>query len=112
MFINRLFVILGALGVICGAFGAHALKTKLTEAQMHTWSTATLYLFIHVIAGLLSGILCSKKRSQICFLLGVFLFSGSLYTLILTNSPSLGIITPAGGILFIVGWLIMLFDLK
>jgi uncharacterized membrane protein YgdD (TMEM256/DUF423 family) len=108
--IKKSFAILGLLGVFLGAFGAHYLKNKITPLQQQTWNTASFYLFVHVLAGLYSTSLVSKKRSQYLFLGGILLFSGSLYALSLSNISAFGIVTPIGGVLFILGWLFLALD--
>jgi uncharacterized membrane protein YgdD (TMEM256/DUF423 family) len=103
-------------GVAAGAFGAHALKDKLSEYSLGIWNTATLYLFIHGLAILITGFFSRNDPevaskligTQICFALGVLIFSGSLYALAVTDIKILGAITPIGGVLFLVGWLLML----
>ena len=103
-----------ALAVAFGAFGAHALKTQLSAEMLQTWKTAVDYHFYHALGLLLIGVLAlsfpasSLKWAAIFLTAGIFLFSGSLYTLSLTGIKWLGAITPVGGISFILGW-IMLF---
>lgn len=102
--------ILGALGVLLGAFGAHALRARLSPEMMGVWKTAVEYHFYHALALLLVGMLARELRTPaldaatLCFALGVLLFSGSLYVLALSNLRWLGAITPVGGLLFLVGW--------
>ena len=100
------------LGVVAGAFGAHALEQHFTSSQIEVWQTATDYLFYHALGLLALGIWSAAKKpnrllklSGICFILGVLLFSGSLYLLLLTGIRQLAMITPLGGTLFILGWL-------
>lgn len=101
----------GFIAVALGAFGAHALKTMITPEQLSVWQTAVLYQFVHTLALLgtcaLSPYLQQtwQKRSILCFMLGIFLFSGSLYTLVLVGLGKLGMITPIGGLCFLLGWL-------
>ena len=102
----------GALAVILGAFGAHALKQSLSIAQLATWQTAVQYHFIHVLA-LLALSLCIQRLnatristiSGIAFIVGIIFFCGSLYGLALGGPKWLGPITPLGGLAFIIGWL-------
>lgn len=108
----KLFSILGFLGVILGAFGAHGLKSKVTETMLENWKTATFYLFIHVLAGFIAFSMSDKKRSQFCFAFGTIIFSGSLYLLVLFNLPILGAVTPLGGIFFLLGWMFLFLDIK
>jgi uncharacterized membrane protein YgdD (TMEM256/DUF423 family) len=108
--------IIGMAGVIMGAFGAHALKEKLPEASLDVIRTGVLYLFVHVLAALATTAMSSDhvmasslRRSALCFLIGIALFSGSLF-LIGTSSLTgirlgfFGILTPIGGLFFILGW--------
>jgi len=112
MFYPKLFSILGFLGVAFGAFGAHGLKGKVTDDMLENWKTATFYLFIHVLVGLLSYYLTNKKRASLCFAIGSVIFSGSLYLLVLLNLPILGAVTPIGGISFLLGWTFLFCDCK
>lgn len=97
---------MGGLAVALGAFGAHSLKGVLE--QNHTaaiWEKAVFYHFIHaVMLFLLAERAPLRRVPWFSFLLGIVLFSGSLYCLALTNVRWLGAITPLGGISFIVGW--------
>lgn len=102
-----------ALAVILGAFGAHGLKTRTTEAQLDWWSTATDYFFYHAL-GLLALAIIAKvvplipiKVSFILIQCGIVLFCGSLYVMALGLPRFLGAITPIGGALMILGWLIL-----
>ena len=103
---SRIAAILGGLAVALGAFGAHSLKGMLE--QNHTaaiWEKAVFYHFIHaVMLFLLAERAPLRRVPWFSFLLGIVLFSGSLYCLALTNLRWLGAITPFGGISFIVGW--------
>ena len=114
----KLFILLGSLnaliGVALGAFGAHGLKTKVAPEMLTVWNTAVQYHLIHALGLLLIGILYHLmpdapliKTSGWAILLGIVLFSGSLYALVLTGSKPLGIITPFGGVAFLVGWLLI-----
>lgn len=104
--------ILGALAVILGAFGAHALAPLLLQhGKESTYQTAVDYHFYHTMALLLTGILLhfypgnqKLKISGWLFIAGIVIFSGSLYLLCLTQLSWLGAITPVGGLLFILGW--------
>jgi|688.fasta_scaffold749873_2 uncharacterized membrane protein YgdD (TMEM256/DUF423 family) len=109
------YTILGAFTVILGAFGAHGLKQHLDTYQMMIYEKAVFYQFVHLLAGLLCltfASLFSKKGfliPAILFLIGILLFSGSLYLLAvskLLHIPTIliGPITPVGGIFFIIGW--------
>lgn len=107
----------GALGVALGAFGAHGLKTRLGSAGQDVWETAVFYHLIHAVAVVaVAGWLRWGGASAAAavnvagwsFLLGILLFSGSLYLLALGGPRFLGPITPIGGVAFIVGWLSLL----
>ena len=108
--------IFGALAVIFGAFGAHALEELLVSTgRLDTFETAVNYHFYHTLALLLIGILYrlypDKKRlaySAIFFIVGILIFSGSLYILCLSQVTWLGAITPLGGLSFIIGWVMLL----
>lgn len=105
--------ILLLLGVVLGAFGAHALSDILTETQSKTWGTATLYLFVHALGALVMlqyqqyHVQKLFRLSAIFLVTGVIMFSGSLYLLCLRPDWNwLGPVTPLGGTAFIIGWLI------
>jgi uncharacterized membrane protein YgdD (TMEM256/DUF423 family) len=99
-------------GVASGAFGAHALKAVLDESSRQTWQTATEYLFYHAL-GLIGLSLWLENRSLTkllrlagwSLLIGCLIFSGSLYLMVLTNQRWLGMVTPFGGVMMLVGWL-------
>ena len=94
------------LAVALGAFGAHALKASLESTGMlEVWNKAVLYHFLHGIA-LVALALHGAGNRATCFLFvaGILLFSGSLYTMALTNVRWLGAITPLGGLCFLAGW--------
>ncbi len=106
--------ILGGLAVAIGAFGAHALKNILTENnRLDTFETAVRYHFYHVLVLLATGILMQQSDNKnlgfaaLFFVLGIIIFSGSLYTLCLTGVRWLGAVTPLGGVLFIAGWVML-----
>ena len=112
---HKLFIItgslLGMLSVMIGAFGAHALKTTLEATnRLETFETAVKYQFYHSLGLILLGLLMSQYQHKafntagIGFIIGVVLFSGSLYALALSGYTKLGAITPLGGLAFIIGW--------
>ena len=103
----RLGAVLCFLAVALGAFGAHALKATLTAHEMtEVWSKAVLYHFLHALGLLVLSVLPAVQRvTVILFVVGIVLFSGSLYLLALTNIKWLGAITPFGGLCFLAGWL-------
>jgi uncharacterized membrane protein YgdD (TMEM256/DUF423 family) len=98
---------LGCLAVVLGAFGAHGLKDLLTRnGTALIWEKAVFYHFIHaVMLFILAQRHTIARGPWLSFLVGIVLFSGSLYVLALTNVKLLGAVTPLGGISFIIGWL-------
>src|SRR5438094_8195518 len=102
----RIAAALCFLAVALGAFGAHALKHLIDHHEMlEAWNKAVFYHFTHAIVLLLLAFFGSTKRSAYrLFCAGVLLFSGSLYTMALTNIRWLGAITPLGGLCFLAGW--------
>lgn len=104
--------VLGGLAVAAGAFGAHALEGKLSEHYMGVFQTAVQYQMFHALAllgiallGLIKPDASWLVPAAWAFLVGVLLFSGSLYALVLSGVRVLGAITPIGGLAFLVGWL-------
>jgi uncharacterized membrane protein YgdD (TMEM256/DUF423 family) len=105
----------GASAVMLGAFGAHALRNVLDAAHHELWHTAVEYHFWHALALALAVACGSGKASRVAiwaFALGVLLFSGSLYGLALGAPRWLGIVTPLGGVAFMVGWLALGLSLR
>lgn len=112
--------IFAALAVILGAFGAHALKAILDSTQLATFETGVRYQFYHSFALLATGIayqfLPTKmlKWASTCFITGILMFSGSLYLLTMlkfggdVGIKGLGMVTPIGGLFFILGWIFFL----
>ena len=103
----RVVATLGFLAVALGAFGAHSLKEILTRNETASiWEKAVFYHFIHTVVMFVLANRQPLHRGQcFSFLIGIVLFSGSLYLLALTNARWLGVITPFGGVAFLVGWL-------
>jgi len=103
--------IVGALGVASGAFGAHALESRIDDPHLiEVWHTGARYHLIHALA--LLGVAAHPTQPAAAgwaFVAGVVLFSGSLYLMTLTGARWLGAITPLGGLSFIAGWLILAF---
>ncbi|MES2886309.1 MAG: DUF423 domain-containing protein [Pseudomonadota bacterium] len=103
----------GFLGVGFGAFGAHALKARLAPEMLAVWKTAVEYQLYHALALVLVGLIATQKPSvainnaAICFVLGVLVFSGSLYVLALSGVRWLGAVTPIGGLLLLAGWALL-----
>lgn len=102
--------ILGFVSVAGGAFGAHALKARLEPAMLEVFQTGIRYAMIHSLALVLLGLLAARAPSRACtvagvgFLGGSILFTGSLSVLALTGIKKLGMVTPFGGLGFLVGW--------
>lgn len=112
--------VLGALAVALGAFGAHAIKQRVSDAALNIFETGVQYQFYHVIALLAVGILFKDYGNKWMtwagwfFIAGIILFSGSLYLLTYIKAAEkttynwIGAITPFGGLAFIAGWFFML----
>lgn len=105
---------LGGLSVGIGAFGAHALRATLEAGgRIDTFETAVRYQFYHTLALLAIGILMyhlPDKRlgyAAVAMVIGIVIFSGSLYVLCLTGVRWLGAVTPLGGVALIVGWVLL-----
>lgn len=103
--------LLGVFAVVLGAFGAHALKAKLSPEAMNGFETAVRYQLFHVIVLLvinLNSILSSKQKRilTLFFVFGVLCFSGSIYAIYLMNIPAKTVwfVTPLGGLFLIIGW--------
>ena len=100
------------LAVAAGAFGAHALRTRLSPDLLGVFQTAAQYHFLHALGLLAIGILWLQwpeagrglAWSALLLLAGIVLFSGSLYALALTGMRGLGMITPIGGVALLAGW--------
>ena len=105
--------LLSALGIALGAFGSHSLKTKLNPEELVIYDIATRYLMYHAIGIIFLGILAYNVPKNvvelpiIIMLIGVLLFSGSLYLIAIKGYTKLGIITPLGGTAFIVSWVLL-----
>lgn len=102
----RLGAALCFLAVALGAFGAHALRSTIeSHGLVDVWNKAVLYHFVHAIALVLLALHGAANRGAWWLLFsGIFLFSGSLYGMALTNVRWLGAITPLGGLCFLAGW--------
>jgi uncharacterized membrane protein YgdD (TMEM256/DUF423 family) len=109
--ILRTAALLGGLAVAAGAFGAHALKDRLPAPDLEIFETAVRYQMFHALALLACALLaarCGRARSAaVCFILGTLIFSGTLYAIPLSGLRWLGAITPIGGTLLIVGWVVL-----
>jgi uncharacterized membrane protein YgdD (TMEM256/DUF423 family) len=114
---DRIFAVLGAasgfIAVATGAFGAHALKTRLSPDLLAVYDTGARYQMVHALALLAVAWAVTRWPGRLaaasgwCFVAGSVLFSGSLYTLALTGTRAIGAITPFGGVLFLAGWLLL-----
>jgi uncharacterized membrane protein YgdD (TMEM256/DUF423 family) len=104
--------VFGGISVAAGAFGAHALQSKLSDRALEIFETGTRYQMYHALALLLVALLLSRAEagqglliaSGVGFIAGTVIFSGSLYALSLSGVKWLGAITPLGGVGFIAGW--------
>ena len=105
--------VLAGLAVAAGAFGAHALEGRISPARIMTFEVAARYQMYHALALLLVGWAAAQwplwqvHWAGYLFVAGIVIFSGSLYVLVLTDTPWLGAITPLGGVAFISGWLLL-----
>ena len=106
--------ILAFLGVALGAFGAHALKSRLSESMFRIFETGVQYHMIHALALIFVGIIAHwLNYSQLLnwsgrlFAIGILIFSGSLYVLSISGIKSFGAITPFGGLAFLAGWILL-----
>jgi len=112
---ERRFLMLGALsgfiGVAAGAFGAHALRMRLSADLLTVFETGARYQMYHALALVATAWASTRLPGALttaagwCFVAGTVLFSGSLYALALTGVRTLGAITPLGGVAFLAGWL-------
>jgi uncharacterized membrane protein YgdD (TMEM256/DUF423 family) len=102
----RIAGVLCFLAVALGAFGAHGLRSTLeAQGMLDAWNKAVFYQFIHAIALLVLARYGPINRGAcVLLLIGIFLFSGSLYLLALTNLRWLGAVTPLGGLCLLAGW--------
>jgi uncharacterized membrane protein YgdD (TMEM256/DUF423 family) len=102
----RIAAALCFLAVALGAFGAHGLRSTLeSHGMVDVWNKAVFYQFIHAVTLLVLALYGSINRGAYWLLVaGIFLFSGSLYLLALTNLRWLGAVTPVGGLCFLAGW--------
>lgn len=117
----KLFAMIGicfaCTGVILGAFGAHLLKTRMTEAYLAIYETAVRYQMYHALGLIgISALLFHFNQPLIevgawGLILGTCIFSGSLYILVLSGVKSWGVVTPFGGLFLVIGWLLILIGL-
>lgn len=114
---SKLFIRIGsilmALSIVLGAFGAHTLKNILDDKMIKVYQTAVEYQVYHALGLFLIAFISSFKENKKAklsgyfMMSGMFLFSGSLYALSLSGIKIFGVITPIGGILFIVAWILL-----
>ena len=115
----KVFIIVGAinafLAVALGAFGAHGLANRLEPKYLDIWKTGVTYQMFHALGILVVATLLGKYVESALFswsgwlmLIGIILFSGSLYVLSLTKVGILGAITPFGGLCFLAAWILMI----
>jgi uncharacterized membrane protein YgdD (TMEM256/DUF423 family) len=112
--VNKTFLLVGSLfaflGVAFGAFGAHGLRGRLSPEMLAVFETGVRYQMYHALAILLVGLMMSPMGGWAihtagwAFVIGIVVFSGSLYLLALTGTTMFGAITPIGGLAFLVGW--------
>lgn len=106
-------VINGFLAVALGAFGAHGLEGKVSEHMLGIWEKAVNYQMFHTMALLVTGLIGAKLQIGILnwsgwlFFIGIILFSGSLYLYSTTGIKFLAMITPFGGVTFLIGWVLL-----
>jgi len=113
-------VLYGLLAIIIGAFGAHALKKILSEEQLSSFETGVKYQMYHAIILLMLGFNFDLETSigkyiSYCFIIGTFLFSISIYALVISSAKGKKIkfivpVTPIGGLLLILGWSLLLYS--
>lgn len=102
--------VVGAVGVLLGAFGAHGLQGRVPDDLINVWNTGARYHLIHALA--LCAVAVHPTQPRIAgglFVAGILLFSGSLYVMTLSGQRWLGAVTPLGGICFVAGWLVLAF---
>ena len=110
-FFLRAGAISGFVSVLAGAFGAHALRARISPEHLLTFETGARYQMYHALALLAVAWLVSRSPSHTAlwagrlFLIGTLLFSGSLYLIALTGVTRFGLVTPFGGVAFLAGWI-------
>lgn len=109
----NLAAVFGGLAVVMGAFGAHGLEKSLDERMLEVFHTGVRYHMYHALALLglavypVSPTPAFIKRAAWAWVIGIIIFSGTLYTLALTGMSWLGMITPIGGVALILGWVFL-----
>lgn len=119
IFSASLGAILAGVAVGLGAFGAHGLQDKLEPARMAIYEKAVTYHFGHALALIVASVVATEftgRRSGVIagrfFLYGILLFSGSLYLYAITGIKKFALITPVGGVSFILGWIVFAWALR
>ena len=113
---KKLWIIIAALSgftaVAIGAFGAHGLKEKLSTEMLEVYKTGVLYQLVHSVVLLVLALntIIKSKLSSIFFLLGIILFSFSLYIYSTSKIKIFAMITPVGGFCFLIGWLLIIYE--
>lgn len=110
MKLTFLSAVAGFLTVALGAFGAHGLEGRLSAEAQDWWATATLYGLVHSVAALSLSLHNRHIAPSAAFIIGVFLFSGSLYAMGLGAPRWFGAITPLGGVSFLIGWALIAYQ--
>ena len=106
-----------ALAILFGAFGSHALKERLSAQSLEVYDIATRYLMFHALGIFLIALLgfqLPKESLEIpvtIMIVGTFIFSGSLYLIAILDFKKLGMVTPIGGLLLIVSWLLLAYNI-
>ncbi len=113
---NRILIVgafMAMIGVAAGAFGAHGLRPILSEKMMSVFETAVRYQLVHALAMLIAGLSAVVLKHRVfvraawSFFLGMLIFSGSLFILSVTDIRTLGMLTPVGGLAFLIGWIFL-----
>lgn len=113
---KRLWIIISAVSgftaVAIGAFGAHGLREKLSTEMLEVYKTGVLYQFIHTIVLLILSLtnFIKSKFASIFFLAGILLFSFSLYIYATSGVKFFALITPVGGVCFLIGWFLLIVE--
>ena len=104
--------LIGFSGVALGAFGSHRLSDQLSADMMNIYKTGVLYHLIHALAILAIAFFGNKKfyKSSLMFLIGIILFSFSLYIYAQTGNTTFAIITPISGVFLLIGWALIIFE--
>ncbi len=113
IFFLKVASLLGGLAVVLGAFGGHYLKRVLSSDALFIFETGVRYQMYHVFALFISAWAIGQFSNSLfsysawAFVLGMILFSGSLYILSLYKVPTIGMVTPIGGICLVIGWMLL-----